>query len=400
MSNAESSASAATHRPRIALVAGEASGDQLGAALIRAIRQDYPQARFLGVGGPGMVQAGLECWHSSDELAVMGLFEVLRHLPRLLKFRKSLVQRLVQEKPDLLIGIDAPDFNLGLERRVRRAGIRAIHYVSPTVWAWRQGRVKTIAASTDMVLCRFPFEPDFYAEHGVAAKYTCHQMADELALVSDQAVARAQLGLEGKGPIIALLPGSRLGEVSRLAEPLLQAAKILASQHPNMRFVAPTANRKTRECFERSLGTVEGVPVTVLDGQARQAMAAADVVICASGTAALEAMLVNRPMVVTYKLSALTYATARTFRLFKNRFFSLPNILADEALVPELLQNAAQPERIAAEVRAWIDDPERCQRVQGRFDELHRQLRKDAARAAAACVRDVLEDAESGEPGW
>jgi lipid-A-disaccharide synthase len=392
MSNAESSASAATHRPRIALVAGEASGDQLGAALIRALRHDYPQARFLGVGGPGMVQAGLECWHSSDELAVMGLFEVLRHLPRLLKLRKSLVQRLVQEKPDLLIGIDAPDFNLGVERRVRTAGVRAIHYVSPTVWAWRQGRVKTIAASTDMVLCLFPFEPDFYAEHGVSAKYTGHPMADEIDLVPDQGAARTQLGLEQTETVIALLPGSRMGEVGRLAEPLLQAAKILAGHYPGTRFVAPMANRKTREFFEHSLGTVEGVSVTVLDGQARQAMAAADVVVCASGTAALEAMLLNRPMVVTYKLSALTYATARTFRLFRNRYFSLPNILAGEALVPELLQHAAQPERIAAEVRAWIDDPERSQRVQARFAELHRQLRKDAARAAAACVRDVLED--------
>jgi lipid-A-disaccharide synthase len=391
MSSAESSAEGSSGGPVVALVAGEASGDQLGGALIEALRREHPQARFVGVGGPLMSAAGMSCWHAAEELAVMGLFEVLHHLPRLLRLRRSLVQRLSLEKPDILIGIDAPDFNLGLERRMRATGMRTVHYVSPTVWAWRQGRVKTIAASTDLVLCLFPFEPAFYAEHGVAAQYTGHPMADEIPASPDPAEARASLGLQAPGPCIALLPGSRMGEVNRLAEPMIAAAQLLHNRFPGIRFVAPMANARIRTRFQQALDSAGNPAVTLFDGQARQVMAAADVVACASGTAALEAMLVNRPMVVTYRLSTLTYATARAFRLFRNRFFSLPNILADEELVPELLQRDATPERIADAIAAWLEAPERVTRAKARFTELHRALRRDAARSAARCISDQLD---------
>ena len=391
MSNAESSASKPGNRLVIALVAGEASGDQLGGALIEAIKQDHPHARFVGVGGPRMAGAGMECWWPADELAVMGLFEVLHHLPRLLRLRKALTRRIIETRPDLLVGIDAPDFNLGLERRVRSAGIKTAHYVSPTVWAWRQGRVRTIKASAETVMCLFPFEPAFYAEHGVPALYTGHPTADEIPLESDAVAARSRLGLEGSGPWVALLPGSRLGEVSRLATPLIESAKILSERFPGIQFLAPMANGPARECFEQALREQEHLAIHLVDGQSRTAMAAADVVACASGTAALEAMLVNRPMVVTYKLSALTYFTARALRLFRNRFFSLPNLLAGEALVPELLQKDATPQGIATEVSRWLTEPEQVKRLQTRFNELHNALKRDAARSAASCVTALIE---------
>jgi len=391
-SSADSRPGVAPAAPRFALVAGEASGDQLGAALIGALREQYPDARFMGVGGPGMSAAGMDCWKSSDELSVMGLFEVLRHLPRLLRLRRWLSDRLLTERPDVLIGIDSPDFNLGLERRARQAGIPTVHYVSPTVWAWRQGRVRKIARCTDRVLCLFPFEPHFYAEHGVQAEYTGHPLADAIDEGQDRVAARLQLGLQRDAPCIALLPGSRRGEVERLAQPLLDAARLLDLRFPGAQFVAPMARPALRSLFVERLGAGPAPRVVVVDGQARQAMAAADVVICASGTAALEAMLVNRPMVVVYRLSWLTYLVSKAFRLMKSRFVSLPNILADQALVPELLQHEASPARIAGEASGWLEDPQRVQALRDKFTLQHRRLRRDAARSAAAAIHALLEE--------
>jgi len=393
MSSAASSAdiSSAGPGPTIALVAGEASGDQLGAALMTALAGRQPNIRFVGVGGPLMQAAGLECWASSDELAVMGLFEVLAHLPRLLKLRRRLVRQISASRPDLLIGIDSPDFNLGLERAARKAGIRTAHYVSPTVWAWRSGRVRKIAASTDLVMCLFPFEPEWYAGHGVRAAYTGHPMADAIPLNCDRTAARERLSLvPGDGPVVALLPGSRRGEAERLSDCLLDAAARLATRYPGARFVAPMANTATREVFEHSLAQPGRPQVSVLDGRARDALAAADVVLCASGTAALEAMLVNRPMVVVYRLSGLTYSISKALRLVKSRFFSLPNILANDALVPELLQDLADGEHIALEAAAWLDQPERREVLRSHFEQLHRELRCDAAERAADCVLQAL----------
>jgi lipid-A-disaccharide synthase len=376
--------------PLIALVAGEASGDQLGGALISALREHFPGARFAGVGGPQMAAAGMDCWWSSEALAVMGLFEVLGHLPRLLRLRRDLRSRLLEERPAILIGIDSPDFNLGLERQMRAAGIPAVHYVSPTVWAWRQGRVKKIAASTDMVLCLFPFEPDFYRAHGVAARYTGHPLADAIEPGMSQATARAALDLPADNRVIGLLPGSRRGEAERLSRPLLETAVELSRRNPGTRFLAPMANSAVRRIFEAALTDFPGLPCDLVEGAARSVIAACDLVICASGTVTLETLLVNRPMVVVYRFSALTYYFGRALRLFKAEFFALPNILAGERLVPELVQHEVQPSRLADEASAWLDDPERCQRLQERFHDIHLGLRNDAAAMAAECVRDVL----------
>jgi lipid-A-disaccharide synthase len=386
-----SAASSGNARPLIALVAGEASGDQLGAALIGALGTLVPGAGFVGVGGPRMQAAGMDCWWNSDELALMGIFEVLGHLPRLIRLRRELRDRLVAARPDILVGIDSPDFNLGLERRVRAAGIRAVHYVSPTVWAWRQGRVKTIAASTDMVLCLFPFEPDFYREHGVDAAYTGHPLADGIDEQTTPYEARRQLGLPREGLVFGLLPGSRRSEAEHLSEPLLGAARLLLERYPGARFAAPMASPAVRRIFEAALARSPGMPCTVVNGQARQAMAASDVVICASGTATLEAMLINRPMVVVYRFNPVTYYLGRALRLYKADHFALPNILAGEALVPELVQRQVTPRRLADEVTAWLDQPERRGRVQRRFRGLHEELRRDAARSAAECIRELLE---------
>lgn len=381
--------------PRFALVAGEASGDALGASLIAALRERHPRASFCGVAGERMRAAGCEAWFDAEELAVMGLTEVLGHLPRLLRLRRRLLRRVVDERPDALIGIDAPDFNLGLERRARGHGIRTVHYVSPTVWAWRPGRVRTIARSADLVLCLFPFEPRWYQDHGVAARYTGHPLADAIPPSSDRDAARRALGLDPQAACLALLPGSRVGEVERLAGPLLEAAGILRAEHPDLQVVAPLAGQRAAAVFEAARAAAGEAGCRVLDGQALAAMAAADVVVCASGTATLECLLVKRPMVVVYRLAPSTYRIARWLRLVRTRFVALPNILAGEALVPELLQDAVTGEAIAAEVRRWLGDAEAREALQARFAELHDRLRQDAARSAAAAVSELLEQGQA-----
>jgi lipid-A-disaccharide synthase len=391
MQHSQAPSAAAPATLKIALVAGERSGDQIGAALLRELKKHYPEAQFVGIGGELMKSEGFDAWWDYEALAVFGLVEVLAHLPGLLRLRRDLRKRLLEEQPDVFIGIDAPDFNLGLERSLRRAGIHTIHYVSPSVWAWRQGRVKKIGASTDLVMCLFPFEPEFYAEHGVAAEYTGHPMADEIPESSDRGQARAELGMDPDQPCVALLPGSRGGEVSRIAPALIEAAILLSASHPGMQYVAPMASPRTRGMFEALLRKRPELSCTITDGNARRAIAAADVVVCASGTAALEAMLVGRPMVVVYRLSRFTYTLARSFGLLKARYFSLPNALAGEPVVPELEQDQVNGVNIAREVEAWLDDSDRMARVLEQFADLHGILKKDAARSAAACVRAELE---------
>jgi lipid-A-disaccharide synthase len=389
--------------PVFALVAGESSGDQLGAALIRDLVLAWPDARFVGVGGENMRRAGLETWWDCSELAVFGLFEVLGHLPRLLRFRRELRRRLVQLRPLVFIGIDAPDFNLGLERQLKSAGIRTVHYVSPTVWAWRPGRVRTIAKAVDMVLCLFPFEPAFYQGHGVAAVHIGHPLAQLLPSPGSPAEARARLGLDPDQRVIALLPGSRAGEVSRLAAPMLEAATLLLPEFPDLQFVAAMANAEVRDVFRSVLadakdkvssGANDGPgapPVRMIDGHAHTVMAAADVVLCASGTATLEAMLVNRPMVSIYRLAPATYGLAKMLRLLRIRNFALPNILAGSTLVPELIQQAATGQRLAEEARRWLLDPDACQALRNRFSELRQELLGSATNSAAAAIGAMLQ---------
>ncbi len=377
--------------PKFVLVAGEASGDQLGAALIGELQKRFGGARFFGIGGSRMRRAGLEAWWDIGELSVMGLFEVAKHLPRLMRLRRELARRIVSEQPDVLVGIDAPDFNLGLEKRMRARGIPAVHYVSPTVWAWRRGRAARIGESADLVLCLFPFEPGFYTGYGVAARYTGHPLADTIPLENDQAEARRALGIGGEGPVIALLPGSRGSEVGRLARPMLDAAALLKKRLPGASFLAPMSGASTRTLFEAALAASPGVDCALIEGQALRAMAAADVVVCASGTATLECMLVNRPMVVAYRLAGMTYTLAKLLRLVKARFISLPNLLADENLVPELIQHDVTGANIASEVEAWLENPGRTREVQQRFHQLHQRLRRGAAASAANEICALLE---------
>jgi len=377
--------------PVIALVAGEASGDLLGAALVAELKRLYPQARFVGVAGERMRAAGVEAWWNSSELAVMGLFEVLSHFPRLLRLRRALYRRLRETRPDVLIGIDAPDFNLGLEAKLRRDGIRTVHYVSPTVWAWRERRVHKVARAADLVLCLFPFEPEFYAGHRVPAAYVGHPLADQLSPDDDPRGARGRLGLDPFAETVALLPGSRAGEIGRLAGPMLGAAALLAQRRPGIRFVCAAADEDAQALFEQERERIGGVEVRVVRGDTRTVIAAADCVLCASGTAALETMLVNRPLVVTYRVAPSTYRLGRLLKLVKLEWFSLPNILAGRRLVPELIQDEANPENLAAAATRWLDDEAARATLHNDFLALHERLRCDAARRAAAAVAGLLE---------
>lgn len=382
--------SGSTRKPTIALVAGEASGDQLGAALIDELRKLHPAAVFVGIGGEQMQSAGLDKWWDSEELAVFGLFEVLAHFPRLYKIRRALRQRLLALKPDVFIGIDAPDFNLGLETVLRRRGIPTVHYVSPTVWAWREKRVRKIARAADLVLCLFPFEPVFYQGHGVAATYVGHPMADQISTGQDPATARQRLGINTQGIHLALLPGSRAGEVSKLAEPMIEAAQILAQQIPGINISAAMANARVRALFKSAMQRLAMQNIQLVDQEPRGVIAAADVVLVASGTATLETMLINRPMVVSYRFAPSTYQLAKLLKLVRVKFFSLPNILAGEALVPELLQDDASAPRMAEEVLKWLEDAGRRKALQIRFSELHEQLRCNASARAAEAVLGLI----------
>jgi len=370
----------------IVLVAGEASGDQLGAALINAIRLKEPEVRFAGIGGPLMKAEGCECWWDTGELSLMGLFEVVSHLPRLIRLRRQLIQRVLELKPDVYIGIDAPDFNLGVEKRLKAKSIPVIHYVSPTIWAWRPGRVKTITKSTDRVLCLFPFEPECYQHYPVAADYTGHPMADEIPLQVKAEPARLALDVETGGTCVALLPGSRMGELERLSPSILDAASILSKRYPGIRFLMPAATEKAGRYLNTILPAYPDVNCRIFSGRSKEVMAASDLVICASGTATLEVMLVNRPMVVCYRIAATTYQLMKWFNMLKTRFFSLPNILAGEQLVPELLQHEVTGQRIADEATRWLDQPDLIDRLRHRFDELHHILRINAAVTAGNLV--------------
>ena len=387
MSGADVRSAAVSPPLRVGIVAGEHSGDQLGAALIEALRERVPGVRCFGVAGPKMIAAGCEAWARSEELAVMGLTEVLRHLPRLLRLRGELWRRFSLARPDVFVGIDAPEFNLPLARRLKRAGIRTVQYVSPQVWAWRQGRVRSIGASCDLVLCLLPFETEFYRRHGVPAVFVGHPLADEIPLAVDREEARRALGLDPLTPVIALLPGSRMGEVSRLAAPFAAAAARIAARRPGWQFVAPMASTAVRDEFVRQMAQVPDVPVIrVLDGEAQRALAAAEGVIVASGTAALETLLTGRPMVVAYRWSAATAFLLRTLKLVKVRYFSQPNLLAGRRLVPEFLQEQVQGAALGDALLEELEDPNHVRELLDEFTAVHRSLRRGGAALAAEAI--------------
>lgn len=376
---------------RFALVAGELSGDLLGAALIRALRARFAGATFYGVAGPRMIEAGCEPIESIDSLSVMGLAEVLPAIPRLLALRAQLLRRFTHDRPDCVIGIDAPDFNLGLERRLRERGLRTVHVVSPTVWAWRQGRVKHIARSVDLMLCLFPFEPPFYAGHGVRAEYIGHPLADELDDAGSVQAARTSLGLEPQQPCVAILPGSRGGEVRHLAEPFVQAAAWLHARRPDLRFITPVAKPRLRAALQAAIAQhAPQVPWTLLDGQSREAMRAADAVLLASGTATLECLLLGRPMVVAYRTAAFTAWLMLKAGLLKTRHVSLPNILSAQPAVRELLQDAATPEALGAAVLTLLEDEAARTQQLAQFGAVRAELKRDSAALAAQAVAALL----------
>ena len=368
---------------RVALVAGEASGDILGSGLMRALKVQHPDIEFIGVGGPLMEAEGMCSYFPMERLSVMGLVEVLGRLRELLKRRKALVQTLIAEKPDVFIGIDAPDFTLNIELQLRRAGIKTVHYVSPSVWAWRQKRVLKIREGCDLMLTLLPFEAKFYEEHGVPVRFVGHSLADTIPLEADKVGARAELGLPD-GPLVALMPGSRGGEVGKLGGLFLDAAQLIREARPDVRFVLPCANAARREQIEQLM---EGrdLPLTLLDGRSHLALAACDAVLIASGTATLEALLYKRPMVVAYRLARLTFWILK--RLVKSPYVSLPNLLAQRMLVPELLQDAATPQALAKTLLPLLDGGE--EQTRG-FDEIHRTLRLDASNQAAKAVLGLI----------
>jgi len=394
---------------RIALVAGEASGDNLGAGLIEQLRQHWPDAEFAGIGGPAMRKAGCDTWFDAEELAVMGLAEILRHLPRLLRLRRQLRQRVLNWQPDVFIGIDAPEFNLGVERWLKKRGICTVHYVSPSVWAWRRKRAQKMAKKADLVLCLFPMEPPIYAEYGVNAQFVGHPLADSIPLENNRIYARRSMGLGLNPPTLAVLPGSRMGEVSRLAPVFLQAAKQVGEQLSQIGpkisplcVLIPAANERCERFIEEHIKTLN-LPINpiskstqwfVLKGEARSAMTAADVVLLASGTATLETMLIKRPMVVGYKVAELTYRIVKALGLIKIKRYALPNVLAGRDLVPEFIQHDCTAENLAAAVldqfQNYLQHPQCIEDLQAEYQHLHHQLRQNASARAALAVVELL----------
>lgn len=382
-----------TLSPLIAIVAGEISGDILGAGLIRALKIHYPQARFIGVAGEHMLNEGCETLFDMEELAVMGLAEVVKHLPRLLKRRKQVIDTMLTLKPDIFIGIDAPDFNLGVEEKLKAQGIKTIHYVSPSVWAWRQNRVHKIARATHLVLAFLPFEKAFYDRFNVPCRFIGHTMADAIALKPNRQEACRLLKLDENQRYMAILVGSRSSEVSFLAEPFLKTAQLLKEIYPDIRFLVPLVNNKRKEQFQAIKAQVAPeLEIIILEGNARAAMIVAEATLLASGTAALEAMLCKSPMVVGYKMKPLTYWLAQ--RLVKTDYISLPNLLANAPLVPELIQDECNPENLAKHLSVYLSqepvDIMQKNELKQRFMQLHQLIQCDADAQAAQAVADVL----------
>ena len=373
--------------PRFGMVAGEASGDLLAGLLLGGLRARWPDLAAQGIGGPKMAAQGFEAWWPHDKLAVRGYVEVLSHYRELAGIRNQLAERLLAAKPDLFIGVDAPDFNLDLEARLKAGGIRTVHFVSPSIWAWRGKRIEKIRQAVDAVLCIFPFEPEIYAKSGIAAHYVGHPLADTIPLEVPRAEARAALGL-GDESVVALLPGSRRSEIQYIAPRLFAAAAEMAGLRSGLRFILPVVPglRHLIEPLRRQYA--DRVTVELLDGRSHEALAACDVTLIASGTATLEAALFKRPMVITYAMHALSWQMMK--RMKYQPWVGLPNILLRDFAVPELIQGDATPERLAHATLAWLDDAPRCAELQRRFQALHLELKRDTARAATDAIAEIL----------
>lgn len=373
---------------RVALVAGETSGDLLAGLLLQGLKGRWPDLSAVGIGGAAMAKQGFEAWWSSDKLAVRGYVEVLRHYREIAGIRTQLRERLLQERPDAFIGVDAPDFNLDLESSLRSAGVKTVHFICPSIWAWRPERVEKIRRSADHVLCIFPFEPELLARHGIAATYVGHPIASVIPLVPDRLAARRALGIEGERPVVAILPGSRRSEVQYLARRFFDAAVLMRSRRPGLRFVVPAvpALREAIEAHARDAGLQD---VLILQGRSHEVLAACDVTLIASGTATLEAALFKRPMVIAYNMHWLSWIIMRRKQL--QPWVGLPNILSNDFVVPELLQDAATPAALADATLAWLDSPQRVAVLEERFTQLHHLLLRDTASLATDAIEKVLE---------
>jgi lipid-A-disaccharide synthase len=374
---------------RIAMVAGEASGDILGAGLIKALKKKHPDAIFDGIGGPLMIAEGFQSRHPMERLSVMGLVEVLGRIFELLNIRKDLYQHYINNPPDAFIGIDAPDFNLALEKKLRDENIKTAHYVSPSVWAWRQKRIFKIAKSIDLMLCLFPFEAKFYKEHNVPVRFVGHTLADEIPLVTPQTDARKLLGYESDAQIVALLPGSRGGEVSKLAPLFLETAALCLKKNPALQFIIPAANEERKQQLEEILIEYKSLPVKLVLGNSRQVMSSSDAILIASGTATLEAMLIKRPMVVSYKVNSLTAMIAK--RLLTQPFVSLPNLLAGKELVPEILQDDATAENLCEAVMQRLGNSDAMDQLQATYTDIHKNLQRDADEQSAEALLALID---------
>jgi len=375
---------------RIAIVAGEASGDLLGADLIRAIKVQIPDAQFEGVAGPLMVEAGCQPIYPSEKLAVMGLVEVLKHLREILQIRKSLIANWLANPPDVFIGIDAPDFNFVLERALKEQHIPTVHYVSPSVWAWRRSRVKKIGKCTDLMLTLFPFEANIYRDEGVKVDFVGHPLADIIDLTVDTTQARERLKLPQDKRIVALLPGSRRSEISRLSPPFIEAALWSLKQDPSLHFVVPLINDAARELFQNALreAGADSLPITLVDRRSREVMAAADLILLASGTATLEALLLKKPMVVAYKMSEISYQIMS--RMLTVPYYSLPNNLAGEGVVKEFTQREVTAENLGTEMLSLFNDNDRREKLIKRFEVIHHQLKQNASQRAAEAILELI----------
>lgn len=375
---------------RIALVAGEASGDLLASHLIAALKQRLPDARFYGIGGPKMEGQGFDAWWPQEKLAVMGYWDALKHYREIAGIRRQLKKRLLEQRPDVFIGVDAPDFNLGLEKDLKRAGIRTVHYVSPSIWAWRGGRVKKIARAVDRLLALFPMEPPLYEKARVPVTYVGHPLADLIPMETPREAVRDKLGLPQDRPIFALLPGSRQGELAAMADTFVQTAKCVHASLPEALFVVPLTTRETRLRFETAIYEQQAgdLPFRLLFGHAQDALGACDVALVKSGTSTLEAALYKRPMVITYKIARFSYWLMK--RMAYLPYVGLPNVLAGRFVVPELLQDEATPEKLAEALVKLYQDKDGAREIEAAFADIHRQLRRNTAEKAAQAVIECL----------
>ena len=376
---------------QLGMVAGEASGDLLGGLLLQGLKARWPGLQAGGIGGPKLVAQGLDAWWPHERLSVFGYVDALGRLPELLRMRRQLAERLLHERPAAFIGIDAPDFNFGLETRLRAGGLKTIHFVCPSIWAWRGERVHQLGRAADHVLCLFPFEPALLQRHGVAATFVGHPLADAIPLLPPRAAARAALGLADGDTVVALLPGSRRSEIAHIAPRLLAAAALMQRRRPELRFVMPVVPGLRGLVEPLRTQHAKGAAITLLDGKSHEALAACDLALVASGTAALEAALFKRPMVITYHLAWLNWQRMKRMRY--QPWVGLPNILCGEFVVPELIQDAATPEALAREGGAWLDDPQRVAALERRFTDLHLSLRQNTAQKATDAIAQVIDAA-------